>query len=124
METFFQIISGVLTLATAGLAFRSLWRLFTWGSASGTVHRVDEVRGRRGQTLFRPTFRFMTRDGHEVSICSEMASSHLVYRVGASVPVLYDPRDPQRAEIASFMRLWFPVVVLLFLAGAFFLISR
>jgi hypothetical protein len=124
MATFFQIISGIFTLAAASMAFRSLRRLFTWGSASGTVHRVDEVSGRRGQRLFRPAVRFMTRDGREVSVYSEMASSHFVYHVGDSVEVLYDVRNPERAEIASFIRLWFPAVILLFFAGAFFLISR
>ncbi|MFO1488049.1 MAG: DUF3592 domain-containing protein [Verrucomicrobiota bacterium] len=124
MPIFFQIISGIFALGAVGLASRNLRRLFTWGSASGMVHRVEEVSGRRGRRLYRPAFKFLTREGREVSVCSEMASSHFVYRVGEPVRVLYDVRDPERAEIASFMRLWFPVVVLLFLAGAFFLAGR
>ena len=117
-------IGGLFTLAAACVAFRSLRRLFTWGSASGTVHRVDEVSGRQGQRMFRPAVRFMTRDGREVSVLSEVATSHGGYRVGESVRILYDVRDPEHAEIASFMRLWFPVVVLLFFAGVFFFVSR
>ena len=128
MPTVIEIVPmtiGVLfTLAAACAAFRSLRRLFTWGSASGTVHRFDVVSGRQGRRMFRPAVRFMTRDGREVSVLSEVATSHGGYRVGESVRILYDVRDPERAEIASFMRPWLPVVVLLLFAGVFFFLGR
>lgn len=117
-------IGSLLTLAAGGFAWRSFRRMFTWSSASGTVQRVEEESGRQGQRMFRPAVRFLTRDGREVSFLSEVATSHRGYRVGASVRVWYDAQDPERAEIASFSRLWLPVVALLFFAGAFFLVSR
>ena len=74
--------------------------------------------------MFRPAVRFSTRDGREFSFLSEVSTSHQGYEVGDAVRVLYDPRDPERAEIRSFLRQWFPVVALLSMAGGIFLLIR
>ncbi len=117
------IVGSLLTLAAGGLAFRSVRRC-TWSSAAGTVLRLDEETGRKDEARFRAAVGFTTRDGRETSFYSAVATSHRDYRVGDSVRVLYDPRDPERAEIASFVRLWLlPFVLSLFAAG-FFIASR
>ena len=124
IQIVFLGVACLLALAAAALAYRSLRRCFTWGSAYGSVQRLDEVPGRRGQPMFRPVVRFTTRDGRELSFASEMASSYPGYRVGATVRVLYNPLDAESAEIASFVRLWLLPVVLLVFAGVFFYVSR
>ena len=106
------------------MAFRSLRRCFTWSSATGAVHRLDEETGRKGQARFRAAVGFTSRDGREISFHSEVATTHRDYRVGDSVRVLYDPRDPEHAEIASFVRLWLLPLVLLLFAAVFFYVSR
>jgi hypothetical protein len=73
---------------------------------------------------FRAAVGFTTRDGREISFYSEVATTHRDYRVGDSVQVLYDPRDPEHAEIASFVRLWLLPFTLLLFAAVFFYLSR
>ena len=131
MQTIPLVVGSLLTLAAGGLAFRSLRRCFTWSSATGTVQRLDEEIDRlgrdtklKGARRFRAAVGFTTRDGREISFCSEVATSHRDYRVGDSVRVLYDPRDPKRAEIASFVRLWSLPIAFSFFAAVFFYISR
>jgi len=118
------IIASLLTLPAGGLAFRSLRRCFTWSSASGTVHRLDEETARQGAARFRAAVGFKTRDGREISFYSKVATTHRGYRAGDSVRVLYDPRAPEHAEIASFVRLWLLPFVLSLFAAVFFYISR
>ena len=124
MQTIPFVVGSVLTLAAGGLAFRSLRRCFTWSSATGTVHRLDEETGRKGERRFRAAVGFTARDGREISFCSEVATSHRDYRAGDSVRVMYDPRDPKRAEIASFVRLWLLPIAMSLFAAVFFYVSQ
>ena len=124
MQTIPFVVGSVLTLAGGGLAFRSLRRCFTWSSAKGAVHRLDEETGRKRQTRFRAAVGFTTCDGREILFHSEVATTHRDYRVGDSVRVLYDPQNPKQAEIGSFVRLWLLPLVLLLFAAVFFYVSR
>ena len=124
MQTIPFVVGSMLTLAGGGLAFRSLRRCFTWSSATGAVHRLDEETGRKREARFRAAVGFTTRDGREISFSSEVATTHRDYRIGDSVQVFYDPRDPEHAEIASFVRLWLLPCALLLFAAAFYYQSR
>jgi hypothetical protein len=124
MQTIPFVVGSFLALAACGVAFRSLRRCFTLSSATGTVQRLDEETTRKRETRFRATVGFTTRDGRESSFRSEVATTHRDYRVGDSVRVLYDPRHPEHAEIASFVRLWLLPFVLSFFAAVFFIVSR
>ena len=124
MHTIPFVAASLLTLAAGGLVFRSLRRCFTWSSATGTVHRLDEETGPKGQARFRAAVGFTTRDGREISFYSEVATTHRDYRIGASVRVLYDPLNPEHAEIASFVRLWLLPFALSVFAVVFFYLSR
>jgi hypothetical protein len=118
------VIGSLLTLPAVGLAIRSLRRCLTWSSAKGAVQRLDEVTTRKGEARFRTVVGFTTRDGREISFYSEVTTTHRDYRAGDSVRVLYDPRDPEHAEIASFVRLWLLPFSLSLFAVVFFYISR
>ena len=124
MQTIPFVIGSLLTLPAGCLAFRSLHRCFIWSSATGAVHRLDEETGRKMEARFRAAVGFKTRDGREISFYSEVATTHRDYRAGDSVRVLYDPRDPEHAEIASFVRLWLLPFVLSLFAAVFFYISQ
>ena len=123
MQTIPFVIGSVLALAAGGVGFRSLRRCVTWPSATGKVLRLDEVFSRKGEPRFRAAVEFITRDGREVSFHSEVATLHRDYRPGTSVRVLYDPRDPEHAEIASFVRLWLLPFALSAFAAVFICIS-
>ncbi len=51
--------------------------------------------------VYRPTVVFTTRDGTEVRASSSIASNPKPGRVGDTVRVLYDPRNPQRVRLDS-----------------------
>jgi hypothetical protein len=123
MQTIPFVIGTVLTMAAGGLAFRSLQRRITWSSATGTVHRLDKEMDCEGDTRYRAAVKFTTRDGREISFHSKVSTTHRDYRAGTSVRVLYDPRDPEHAEIASFVRLWLLPFVLSLFAAVFFYVS-
>ena len=123
MQTIPFVVGSLLTLAAGGVAFRSLRRCVTWSSATGKVLRLDDEISRKGEPRFRAAVAFTTRDGREISFHSEVATTHRDYRVGASVRVLYDPRDPEHAEIASFVRLWLLPFALSVFAAVFICIS-
>lgn len=117
------VIGSVLALAAGGVGFRSLRRCVTWASATGKVLRLDEAFSRNGEPRFRAAVEFITRDGREISFHSQVATLHRDYRPGTSVRVMYDPGDPEHAEIASFVRLWLLPVTLSAFAAVFIGIS-
>ena len=123
MQTIPFVIGSVLTMAAGGLAFRSLRRRVTWSVATGKVLRLDEEMDCEGDTKYRAAVKFTTREGREISFHSKVSTTHRDYRAGTSVRVLYDPRDPEHAEIASFVRLWLLPFTLSVFAAAFIYIS-
>jgi hypothetical protein len=61
----------------------------SWKSSGDSSHRIVKC-----------VLRFDTEDGRTVeTVSSEVAGSSARAEVGESVPVLYDPDDPQRARI-------------------------
>ncbi|WP_329238371.1 DUF3592 domain-containing protein [Actinoallomurus sp. NBC_01490] len=51
--------------------------------------------------VYRPVLRFTTVDGRIVETASPFAANPAPARVGASLPVLYDPADPAKARQAG-----------------------
>jgi len=82
--------------------------------------RSSTSAGRRtvGHSYY-PLIRFKTKSGQVVEFKSSFGSNPPSYVVGARVPILYDPDNPHRAEINSFMSLWMGVIILLALGGIF-----
>lgn len=70
-----------------------------------------------GVALF-PTVTFTTADGREVRATSHFGSSPAPGRVGETVTVLYDPRDPQRVRIDNVRGRGTCMGVLLMILGA------
>jgi hypothetical protein len=106
--------------------------------ATGVVVALRENRSvteqrtsRQVKITYAPVVRFTTPDGRPVEFASRTSSAPAGYRVGESVPVSYDPADPQqRAEIAGYREMGLPGTLmggfgLLFAAvGAFALLYR
>lgn len=56
-----------------------------------------------------PLVRFKTADGAVVTVTGQAMPRLFRLQPGDAVPVLYDPRMPQQAVLASFAELWLPL---------------
>lgn len=61
--------------------------------------------------LFRPVVQFTTDRGRRVRFVAGVAMRPAPYQVGARVPVLYEPGNPEQARINQFVDLWFYVLL-------------
>jgi hypothetical protein len=59
---------------------------------------------------YAPVVRFITSDGREIEFHGRGGSDRAV-SPGDRVTVVYDPANPIRARIVSFLDLWLPAVV-------------
>lgn len=82
--------------------FRKRRRLAGWSRAAGVVIALRCQRRCRA-----PVVRFHSADHREFIHSSTTATSPPRFAVGEAVVVLYEPADPSRAVISSFVQLWF-----------------
>jgi hypothetical protein len=89
------------------------WRLETTGeSAQGTVVRMleqDDSEG--GCCVYVPVVEF-SANGSRYTLEGDTASDPPQYEVGETVPVLYDPADPDTAQIDKWLERWLMPVIL------------
>ena len=79
--------------------------------AAGTVIELrSEVSD--GDEVFYPVVRFTTAEGRSVEFVSSSGSSPPSESVGDEVEVLYDPDDPNDAQLSGFFHLWLWPLVL------------
>ena len=76
----------------------------------GTVIRVAALQESSSEKSY-PIFRFRDADGVRRTVTSNIGSSPPQYKVGDTVDVLYQPVNPNDAEIASFYRRWMLPIV-------------
>lgn len=69
-----------------------------------------------------PVVSFIPVDGAPVRFTDGVGSLPPDYEVGESVPVLYDPADPQKARLNSWKRVWFVPTLLMSIGGLPFLV--
>lgn len=100
-----------LILVAGGLVLARLHFLSRAARTEGRVVALrasDEAAGAGGTTqALRPVVRFADRDGRDVEFMAAVASSPPRYRIGDSVPVRFDPNNPGKARVESFLGLWF-----------------
>jgi hypothetical protein len=65
-----------------------------------------------GSYTYYPRVRFRTPDGRAVEFTSDVGSSPPAFEVGEPVRVLFDPANPARARIDSFVQLWLLPLIL------------
>lgn len=100
------------------LARRSFSRLPAGGRAMGKVARNEEqvVERSKGapRTFHFPVVEFDAPIGESIVFRSDTGRGAPT-PVGTVLPVVYDPAQPSRAELATFRSLWlFPLLVALF----------
>ncbi|TXT37503.1 MAG: hypothetical protein FD138_645 [Planctomycetota bacterium] len=124
----FSLIGSVFLMIGAGFGWSSYSLLAVAQRADGTVIRlVHQGGGKRSGSA--PVVEFHL-DGNRHEFRSWLSTSPPQFDVGDKVTVLYDPTDPQRARIESFVTLWlFPTifsgigVVMLVVSGVLFAVS-
>jgi len=91
------------------------WKLENEGvTTTGTVVRLEESDTNDGGCcVYSPVIEFMT-DGDQVfSFEGDNASYPPAYEVGEDVSVLYDPKDPETAQINKWTERWlFPIIII------------
>ena len=119
MSWYFGICALALFVgATFLLVARARLSLFgarTTGEVVAYTTRMRATQGERAQHM--PHVRFVGSDMREHTLVSRMSASPARWPVGTSVPVAFLERDPSRAEIATWTRLWAaPLAMLAFAA--------
>jgi len=87
--------------------------------------KVVELVSKRSDNsiMYTPVISFITREGSEIEFASSVSSNPPSYSVGETVEIMYDPKEPNEADINSFSSLWLGVLVLGILGTVFFLIG-
>jgi len=88
----------------------------TSGEVVSYTTRMRASRGEREQHM--PHVRFVAADMREHTFISRMGAKPSRWPVGTSVPVAFLERDPSRAEIATWARLWVAPAALYLFAAA------
>jgi hypothetical protein len=90
------------------------WRLETSGeSTTGRVTRLEESETPEGYCcVYSPVVEFEV-NGQTYSFEDDTASSSPDYDIGNEVRILYDPEDPNTAQINQFSKRWlFPIIII------------
>jgi hypothetical protein len=137
---------SVIAATAAVIGTFALWnavQLYTDGlRADGTVLEIRETKRTEEETVARsdgsetrrqvdrysyaPVVRFATNEGREIEFHGR-GGSDTSFAEGDRVTVIYDPANPIRASIATFLDFWMPSVVafvVTFLFGGCVLLSR
>jgi len=78
----------------------------------GTVIRYEEDWDLQDDVyMYAPVISYVVAD-REYTIVSAAKSTRQPYKIGDSIPVLYDPQNPQHGKVASFSALWLGPLVM------------
>jgi hypothetical protein len=107
------VVLGVLAVVWAALAFLVQRRFLSKAvRTSGVVAGVNVDRTTKG-TTYTPVIRFETTAGASVVATANRSAGKRTFQVGQTVPVLYDPANPQKLEVNKFWDRWAMVAVAL-----------
>jgi hypothetical protein len=87
----------------------------------GTV--IDNVIGGEDNDVYFPMVQFKSRDGEERRFTASTGSSPPMHNVGEPVEVIYDPDNPDDAQINSTFDLWFGPILCAGLGAIFTLVG-
>ncbi len=119
--TFLIIGMGMLSGGIFFYAHTAQWvrnSVKTTGTVVDFERSLSDSRSPSIRWSYRPLIQFQTETGEQFRFASSLGSNQPQYRIGQSVPVIYDTGNPVRAAIDSFFAVWMGVIVLAGL-GAF-----
>ncbi|GAA4494026.1 hypothetical protein GCM10023191_032460 [Actinoallomurus oryzae] len=94
------VVSGIRTVREHRRFLHTAVRVTGTVTALRTEYSSSSSSNTRS-VVYRPVLRFTTVDGRIVETASPFAANPAPARVGASLPVLYDPADPTKARQAG-----------------------
>lgn len=103
----------------AGFFVRSRWRIRNWARATGRIRETVSQGVDGGET---PIVEFRDGDGLQQEFKNFIGGSNW-YHAGTRVDVLYDPDQPDRAQINDWTSLWAITVIGLGTGSLFILFS-
>jgi hypothetical protein len=96
----FGVVGGCMAVAGPVLFCIRARRFSSWVRTHGTV--VGQVESGNSEGIsFKPKVAFETREGERIQFVSHVSGSGAAS--GRSVPVIYNPKDPNEASIDRFM---------------------
>jgi hypothetical protein len=106
---------GPIFLAATAVSFISTARFLAGTTTAQASFAGSKVRrgGSHGGAFYYRQFSFRTRDGRQVAFVAGIGITDQPYVDRRRVTIVYDPANPEHAELASFWSLW---AVTLFLA--------
>jgi hypothetical protein len=109
----FMVAIAIIVLTISFFVYRHTQHFVQAAShAKGTVTQMVERAGHDSGTVYSPVYTFQDADGKQHEIHSSGGSYPPAYKVGDTVPVLYQPDKPDNAEIDSFLEVWlFPAML-------------
>lgn len=91
------------------------WKLENEGiTTTGMVVRLEESDSAEGGCcVYSPVIEFTASDDQKYSFEGDTASDPPAYDVGEQVNVIYDPKDPDTAQINKWTERWlFPILII------------
>lgn len=91
------------------------WKLENEGvTATGTVVRLEESDSAEGGCcVYSPVIEFTASDDRKYTFEGDNASDPPAYDVGENVSIIYDPKDPDTAQINKWTERWlFPIIII------------
>jgi hypothetical protein len=91
------------------------WKLEKEGvTTTGTVVRLEESSSAEsGCCVYSPVIEFIASNDQTYSFEGDTASDPPAYDVGEKVDVLYDPKDPETAQINKWFERWLMPIILI-----------
>lgn len=114
----FALLGTFFVLLGVAFAVPTLQQLASYASATGSV--IDYSRD--GEMAY-PVVEFETPDGRQWSFQEGWGSDPPAFRLEQKVDVRYDPANPRRAFINSFVGLWIFPGIFFLVGGVFALIG-
>ena len=117
------LLVGVVLLGIAGYFLNDTLTFLKHATASTTATIIScplDYDAEDPQGTCPPTLQFVTADGKTVTITDPVEGD---YQLNETLPVDYDPANPQDARIASDMHFWFLPRLLGGLGALFFVIG-
>ncbi|MBU0578288.1 DUF3592 domain-containing protein [Patescibacteria group bacterium] len=105
---YFVFTAVGIALIAAGFIFLKNTNDFIKQSTSAPGIVIDM----EGYDTYKPIVEFITETGEVITFAGSVSSDPPAYSVGEEVEVLYIPDNPQRAEIKSFLQLWFMPLIM------------
>ncbi|WP_426479137.1 DUF3592 domain-containing protein [Chryseobacterium sp. CBSDS_008] len=121
---------GLVFLLLAGYSFRNTMIFLKNGEkAIATVSDLHKFES-EGE-LFAPIFTFQTKDKLSVTFELREGNDPPAWEIGETTTIIYDPSDPSKVSLYSYLRIFIWTLVLLSIAlplivvgGGYFIASR